>query len=59
VELLLAIYCLLSFGVHFCSHEKVNYCKIRNDIIKTAISSDGKHFLICIYVPKVLFLVFI
>jgi len=28
-------------------------------IIKTAISSDGKHFLVCIYVFKVLFLAFI
>jgi len=46
----------VSFGIHFVGrslfilkYRKVNYCKIRNSIIKTAILSDRKHFLICIY----------
>jgi len=36
-----------------------NYCKIRNNIIKTYVISFGrKYFLICIHVSKVLFLAF-
>jgi len=31
---------------NFClSYEKIDYCKIRNSIIKIAISSDRNHFL--------------
>jgi len=35
---------------HFCLsiYEKVNYCKIQDCIIKTLISSNKKHFLVCI-----------
>jgi len=60
--LLCIVYSVLGFilsDAHFCfSYEKVNYCKIRNGIIKAATSSDRKHFLVYIYV-KVLFLIFI
>jgi len=44
---------------HFCLlYKKFNYCKIRNSIMKTAMSSYRKHFLVCIYVSKILFLAF-
>jgi len=44
---------------HFClSYEKVNYYKIQNSIIKTAILFD-RQVLVCIYTSKVLFLTFI
>jgi len=54
----------VSFEIHFVERSflfiskywKVNYCKIWNNIIKTAILFDRKHFLICIYnVSKDLF----
>jgi len=46
--------------VNFCLfYKKVNHCKIRNNIIKTVISSDRKHFLVYTYVSKVLFMAFI
>jgi len=47
--------------VYFClSYQKINYCKITNSIIKTIyLLSDRRHFLIYIYVFKVLFLFFV
>jgi len=41
------------------SYKKINYCKIRNSIIKTAMLFDRKHFLVYICVSKVLFLAYI
>jgi len=41
--------------VHFClSYEKVNCYNIQ--FIKTAMLSDRKYFLVCIYVSEILFL---
>jgi len=34
-------------------YEKVNYCKIRNSIIKIAVSFDRKSFLVSIYASKI------
>jgi len=46
---------ILSNAHFYLSYGKLNYCNIRNSIIKTAIS-DRKHFLEYIYVSKILFL---
>jgi len=48
------------FITYFClSYEKLNYCKIQNSIIKTAVLFDKKYLLACIYVSKILFLLLI
>ena len=47
-------FCQTLSDSYFClSYEKINNCKIANSIIKTTISSDRRHFLVCIYVSKV------
>ena len=50
---------ILSNSYFYLFYIKVDYCKIANSIIKTAILSDSKYFLICIYVSEVLLVAFV
>jgi len=51
---LIAYYVGLKFflsDTHFyLFSKKLNYCKIQKDIIKLTISSDRRHFLVCIVI---------
>jgi hypothetical protein len=60
VYLLLRIMSVLGLilsDTRFCLfYKKLNYRKFRNDIVKIAISSDRRHFLV--YISKVLFSIY-